>query len=48
LRADPRAWRRPEVALAGVCLLLALAVGVQRASIGLALAPGLPQYWFSD
>jgi hypothetical protein len=47
-RADPRMWRRPEVALAGVCLVLALVVGVQRASIGLALAPGLPQYWFSD
>jgi hypothetical protein len=47
-RADPRAWRRPQVALAGGCLLLALGVGVQRASIGLALAPGLSQYWFSD
>jgi hypothetical protein len=47
-RDDPRAWRRPAVALAGVCLLMSLAVGVQRASIGLALAPGLPQYWFSD
>ena len=47
-RDDARAWRRPAVALAGVCLLLSLAVAVQRASIGLALAPGLPQYWFSD
>jgi len=45
---DARALRRPVVALAGVCLVLALCVGVERASIGLALAPGLPQYWFSD
>jgi len=48
VHADAKAWRQPVVALAGVCLLLALGVGVQRASIGLALAPGLPQYWFSD
>jgi len=48
LREDPGAWRRPAVALSGACLALALGVGVQRTAIGLALAPGLSQYWFSD
>ena len=48
LRADPGAWRRPALACSGGFLALALGVGVQRTAIGLALAPGLSQYWFSD
>jgi hypothetical protein len=47
-REDTAPWRRPTVLVAAACMVMALAVGVQRASIGLALAPGLPQYWFSD
>jgi hypothetical protein len=47
-RVEEAAWRRPAFVLAGLCLLLAFAVSVDRASIGLALAPKLPMYWFPD
>ncbi len=40
--------RRPALGLAGGLMLLALATNAKRASLGLAAAPHLNQYWFSD
>ena len=44
---DP-ALRRPALLLAGGLTLLALASNAKRAALGLAAAPQLNQYWFSD
>ena len=44
---DP-ALRRPVLGLAGGLALLALAANARRAALGLAAAPQLHQYWFSD
>jgi len=40
--------RNASLALAGLCIALAFATNVERAAVGLALAPQLAQYWFPD